>query len=196
MTFEFQLIKLSIVKGAEFWRQATKGPDKPELRSDDVNDQTKPSLLSKLEAILGFTLHLHERISRRQKVRVQVGAAVRRKSEIADLVRDLESPAYQVTASPNMFRPAEATESKSGLVVAKVRSGDQAKGHIGGARTVAVALLEAEINRPTDGQGEKIRVRKQCRRKDLGQNIHGREGGRVAHQGQLNELLDRATSEL
>ena len=105
MTFEFQLIKLSIVKGAEFWRQATKGPDKRELRSDDVNDQTKPSLLSKLEAILGFTLHLHERISRRQKVRVQVGAAVRRKSEIADLVRDLESPAYQVTASPNMFRP-------------------------------------------------------------------------------------------
>ena len=75
MALEPKLIKLPIVKGAEFRRQAPESPDKPELRGDDVDDETKPSLLGKLEAILGFTLHLSERISRGEKVRVQVVAA-------------------------------------------------------------------------------------------------------------------------
>ena len=91
---------------------------------------------------------------------------------------------------------AEPPESKSSLVVAEVRSGYHARTYIGDARTVAVAMLEAEIDRPTDGQGKKIRIRKQCRRTDLGQNIQSREGCRVAHQGQLNELLDRAAPKL
>src|ERR1700751_3218011 len=98
MTFEFQFIKLPVVKGAEFRRQATEGSDKPELHGDEVNDQTKPSLLRKLEAIFGFMLHLRERISRGEKVCVLVFAALRRKSEVADLVRSLKPPAYQVTA--------------------------------------------------------------------------------------------------
>ena len=42
----------------------------------------------------------------------------------------------------------------------------------------------------------KVLIRKQCRRQDLGQHIQSREGRRVAHQGQLNELLDRAAPEL
>ena len=91
---------------------------------------------------------------------------------------------------------AEPAESKSGLVVAEVRSGDHAKPYIGEARTVAVAALEAEIDRPADDQGRKVRIRKQGRRQDLGQNIQGREGRRVAHQGQINELLNRAAPEL
>ena len=71
MAFEPKLIKLPIVKVAEFRRQATEGSDKPELRGDDVNDDTKPSFLGKLEAILGFTMDLRERISRSEKVCVQ-----------------------------------------------------------------------------------------------------------------------------
>ena len=46
--------------------------------------------MGKLEAMLGFALYLNERIARREQVRVQVQAAVRRKCEIADLVRGLE----------------------------------------------------------------------------------------------------------
>jgi hypothetical protein len=92
MLLEQELIELLIVKGAEFRGQATEGTDKPELRGDEVNDQTKPSLLRKLEAILGFMLHLGERISRGEKVRVQVFAAVRRKSEVADLVSQPQTP--------------------------------------------------------------------------------------------------------
>src|SRR5882724_4021920 len=74
MALEPQFIKLFIVKGTELRRRTTEGPDEPELRGDDVNGEAKPGLLRKLEAFLGLTLHLHERISRRQKDRVQVEA--------------------------------------------------------------------------------------------------------------------------
>ena len=47
---------------------------------------------------------------------------------------------------------AELTESKSGLVVAEVRSGDHAKPYIGEARTIAVAMLEAEIDHAADDE--------------------------------------------
>src|SRR6516165_7460537 len=84
--------------------------------------------------------------------------------------------------SPTLFA-AESTEPKPGLVVAETRSGYHAKPYIGHARTVAVATLEAEINRPTDGQGKKVHIRMQCRRQDLGQHIQCRQGYLVAHQG-------------
>ena len=105
MPLESNFIKLPVVKEAEFRRQATEGPDKPKLCGDEVNDVTEPGLLGKLEATLGFPLHLNQRISSRQKVRVQVVAAVSRKSEVAGLVRGLESATQQITASPEMFRP-------------------------------------------------------------------------------------------
>jgi hypothetical protein len=102
-------------------------------------------------------LHLNERVSRREKVSVQALAAIGRKCEVAGLVRGLESTTQQITASANMYRPwhdeisedhtgpglealqsvffdqfvAEPTESKSGLVVAEVRSGYDAKPYIG-----------------------------------------------------------------
>ena len=145
-----QLVELLIVKGAECRRQPAQRPDQPKLRGDDVNDKTEPHLLRKREAILGFALHLDERIARREKVRVQLIAAVGRVGEIADLVCDLEGTAHQIAASPDMSRPrqdcdrrspcrswpgsasaalfdqviAEPAEAKSGLVVAEVRAGD------------------------------------------------------------------------
>jgi len=76
---------------------------------------------------------------------------------------------------------AELAGSKSGLVVAEMRSGGHSKARIGKARTVAVTLLEAEIDHPTDDQVNKVQVRKCCRRQDLGQNIHCRERSRIAH---------------
>ena len=58
-----------------------------ELRGDDVDDETEPRLPRELEAMLGFALHLDERIARRKKVRVQIVAAVRGIGEVADFVR-------------------------------------------------------------------------------------------------------------
>jgi hypothetical protein len=43
MALEQELIEPLIVKGAEFRRQTTEGPDKPELRGDDVNGETEQS---------------------------------------------------------------------------------------------------------------------------------------------------------
>jgi hypothetical protein len=58
MALEPKLIKLLIIERAEFRRLATEGPDKPELNADEVNGEAKPGLPRKLEAMLGFMLHL------------------------------------------------------------------------------------------------------------------------------------------
>src|SRR6266404_2423252 len=91
---------------------------------------------------------------------------------------------------------AKPAESKSGLVVAEVRSGYLTKPSIGNTRTVPVAPLDAEIGSPADGHRKKVRIRKQSRRQDFDQNVQRRQGLRIAHQGQLNELLDLSASEL
>jgi hypothetical protein len=159
MPLERQLLESLFVETAEFRRETPKGPNKPELRTNDVNDETKPHFPRKIQAVLGFALHLNERIARCEKVPVQRPTTIRRKSEVAGLVRGLESTAQQIYANPNMFRPwhdeiseahmgsdleaiepalfdkviAEATETKSGLVAAEVRSGYDAKPYIGEA---------------------------------------------------------------
>src|SRR3984893_4908905 len=222
MTLEPKLIEPLIVEGAEFWRQSTEGPDKPELRGDDVNDETEPSLLRKLEPILGFTLRLNEWVSHGEKVRAQRDCTISRKREVTDFARCIDGATHQIAASPNMFRPwhddtserhictglealqsaffdqlvTELTESKTGLIVAEARSGDNAKEYIGEARPVAVAMLDAEINHSANYERKQVLIGKQCRRHNLGQNIESSEGVRIVHQGQVNKFLDRSASNL
>src|ERR1700731_5082330 len=159
------LIKLLIVKTAEFRRQAAQRSDQPELGGDGVNDKPEPRLLREREAMVGFAFHLGKRIARREKVRVQFVAAVGGVSEVADLVCRLERAAYQIAASPDMSCPgqndiakvhigpglktrqsaffdqviAEPTEAVRLLIVAEAGAGDDAKVGIGDARRVAVA---------------------------------------------------------
>ena len=149
MALEPKLIKLPVVKGSKSRGQATEHPNQRGLRGDDVNDETKPSVLCKLEGILDFTFYIRERVSRRQKVRNHVVAAVRRKTDVSNLVRGFERSMYQVAASPDMFRPwddvtsethigpglealqsasfgqfiAKLTESKSCIVISQVWAG-------------------------------------------------------------------------
>src|SRR5262245_51558212 len=172
MTLESKLVKSLMVEGAKFRGQAAKRPDKSELRGDLVNDETEPNLPRKLETILGFTLHLGELIPRREKVRDQVVTAISCKGKITDFVRGIEGATYQIATGPTMSRPwdddiserhigsglktlqpaffdqivTELTETESGLIVAEARSGDDGKPHIGEARPVAVAMLEAEVH--------------------------------------------------
>ena len=166
-------------------------------------------------------MRLIKRIARREKVRVQVAATVRRKSEVADLVRGLERAAHQISAGPDVLRPrqddiskvhvgpglealqpalfdqviAEPAESKAGLVVAEARAGEQAQRYIGEARGVTVADLDAEIDGPTDGDGKEVRIRIPRRHRELGQYIQSGKGCRVARQREFDECLDRAVSE-
>src|SRR5215831_8718511 len=222
MALESKLIESFIVERAKFGGQPAKRPDKSELCGDLANDEAEPNLLRKLEAILGFTLHLRELISRREKVRYQVVAAISCISQVTDFVRGIECATHQIAARLNMSRPwcdviskdhigsslkalqsalfdqviAEPTELKGSLVVAEARSRYHCKVYIGNTRTVAVAPLEAEIDRPAGDQGMKVCIRKQCRGQSLNQNIQRRQGRGIVHQRQLEELLDLAAPEL
>src|SRR5918996_3320975 len=149
MALELMFIELLIVEAAKLRGQPAEGPDKSELRGDDINDETEPSVFRKREALLGFRLHLGKGISHRQKVRNQLVAAISRKCKVADPVGGIEGAAYQLAAFQGMLRPwhdkiseghigsgpitlqapffdqfiAESAESKSVLVVAEARSG-------------------------------------------------------------------------
>src|SRR5262245_11529278 len=64
VALEQELIELIIVERAQSCSQAAKASDKAELHFDVVDDEAEPNLSCKLEAVLGFTLHLNQLISR------------------------------------------------------------------------------------------------------------------------------------
>src|SRR5215467_2677997 len=178
MALKSKLIESFVVEAAKLRRQTTERSDQSKLSGDLVNDQTEPNLLCELEAILGFTLHLRERISCREKIGDQVIATVGRKGKIANAVGRIEGPTHQIAAGLHMLCPgdddiaerhigpclislqsaffdeliAELTESRSGLVVAEARSGDDGKPYIGEAGRVADAMLDAEIHHPANDE--------------------------------------------
>ena len=61
-----------------------------------VNDQAEPRLLRKLEPMLRPRAAPQRADHRRKKICAQVVAAIRRKGEVAGLVRGLESAAQQI----------------------------------------------------------------------------------------------------
>src|SRR5271170_2071995 len=62
--------------------------------------------------MLGLTLHLDERIARREKLRSQHVASVGRISDIAAVVCGLKCATHQITTSPDMSRPGQNAISK------------------------------------------------------------------------------------
>ena len=221
MAFEAAFIELLTVERSECRCQATKRPDQLELRGDDLDDEAEPRLLRKLEAPFGLTLRACQRISSCEKIRVQIVAAVRGKREVAGLVRDIERAAHQVTAGAHVPRPwhdeiaerhvgsglvalqsalfgkliPEPAELEPTRVVVEVRSGDHAEEHIREARCVAVAVLETEIDHPADHQRKEIAIGEQGRRHDVVQDIQRSKHCRVAHQRQVDQVLDPACAE-
>ena len=67
ISLELGLVELCAVEGAEFRRRAPECSDEAELQIDHFGDETELRLLRKVEAGLGFALHLDERFSRRDK---------------------------------------------------------------------------------------------------------------------------------
>jgi len=217
---ESKLIESLIIERAEFRGQPTKGSDKSELHREVVNDETEPNLLGKREGILGFALYLSELISRRKKVFDQMIAAVRRKGNVSDLVRGIEGATHQIAAGLDMFRPwhddiseghigsslktlqsaffdqviAKPTEAKSVLVVTETRPGYDGEPYISEAGRVAVTVLEAEIHQAANNERRQVLVAKQCRRHNLGQDVHSVEEVPVGHQGQVDEFFDLSRS--
>ena len=66
---------------------------------------------------------------------------------------------------------SELTKSQCILVIAEVQPHDGANPDITKARTVVVAVLYAQTNRPANDQGKKIYINMQCSWQYLGQNI-------------------------
>src|ERR1700739_2783450 len=90
---------------------------------------------------------------------------------------------------------SKLAEFQSIFMIAEVRARDHAKPYVSEARTVSVAMLKAEIHDPTGYQPKEIHVGVQRRRQGLGQNLKSRQGYRIAHQWQLDQIFDRAAPE-
>src|SRR5258708_31858350 len=106
------LIELLIVEAAENRRQAAQRPHQPELAGVAVNNKPETHLLREGEGLLGFAFRLGKRIARREKVCVQLGAAVGGENEIAVLESRLERAAQRIAAGPDMSRPGHHAISK------------------------------------------------------------------------------------
>src|SRR5271165_1679410 len=219
---DLKFVKLAIVEGTEFPRPAAQRADEAELRAGEVYDELEPHLPRKREANFHLALHFNERISCREEVRVQTDIAVCGERQVAALVGDFKRTPQDIAAGPDMSRPrndvspevfigpgleafqfalfdkfaAESTESISGRIVAEARPSNVAKRYIVIAGTVAVAALEAEIDRSADRYARKVRVGMPYGSHEPRQNIQRRGGSWVGHQRQIDELLDRTAPKL
>ena len=77
-----------------------------------------------------------------------------------------------------------------------MRPQDHAEQHIGVARGVAVAVLQAEVGHAANRQAEEVLVGKHGGRQDRREHVEGGPRGRIMQRGQVNELLDRAAPDL
>ena len=98
---------MPIVEATETRRKAAKIADQRKLRRDDVNDGPETGFLGKLQALLGFVLHVGKRIADRQKPVIQIEARIRRKREIADAIGGIKRSTVQVPLGAQMFGPRD-----------------------------------------------------------------------------------------
>src|SRR5262245_12694946 len=105
MTLAPKLVEAFVIEHTEFRRQATQCPDESELRGDAIDDETEPDVRRELETRLRFTLHLGQRVSRREKICVQGVAAVCSIREITDPVRGVETSTLELSRCLDVSRP-------------------------------------------------------------------------------------------
>ena len=67
MMFDPALVEPFIIEGAEFGGQATQSPDQTELGGENVDRQPEPSFPGEFKPVLGFSLHLAQRIAGGEK---------------------------------------------------------------------------------------------------------------------------------
>jgi len=72
VVFERLFVEPCIVEAAEMRCEPAQGPDQAELAGDDVDDEAEPRLAREVETMLGFALHVAQRVSGCQQVGVQV----------------------------------------------------------------------------------------------------------------------------
>ena len=85
---------------------------------------------------------------------------------------------------------AKLAEAEPCLVIAEVCPEHSAQPCIGKARSVAVAMLQAEARHPADDEAEKIQIGEQGGRREYREHVHGRAPVGIGHQWQVNQQLD------
>src|SRR5262249_51715619 len=99
MALDLKFVELRTVEAAESLRQAAECADERKLRRDDVDRITEAGILSKLQTLLGFALHVDERFTGRKKTPNEVVACIGHVGEIADGTRGIECATNQSVAS-------------------------------------------------------------------------------------------------
>ena len=152
---------------------------------------------------------------------IRAAARVGRKGKVAGFLRRVESAPHECEAVAQVPRPGndvretevdpgleteqpallhqidgKLAEAKPRRVIAEPRAEEHADPAIGEARSVTVAMLEAEIRHATDDETMQIVVGEQGRRHDFREHLDGRAPSRIAHLRQVDECLDRPAPEL
>ncbi len=221
MPLEPLLVEPRVVEGAELRRQAAQRPDQLKLPCDPVDGETEPRLAREVEPGLGLVLHVTERITGGKEIRDQVVPAARCIHQIAKSVGRVEGAPDQAAAGSDGLRPrndaipkahvdagleatqpallyqvqAELAEAEPGPVVAEVRPEDHGEPHIGETRSVAVAVLEAEVDHVADDERAQILVSVPSRRHESGEDVHRPARDRIDHPGQVEQRLDRTIAD-
>src|SRR5260370_30275895 len=156
-----------------------------------------------------------------ETVRDQVDTAIGCIGKITGLLCRLESAPQEGARRPQRLRPgsdmdredqvdarakaiqptlldqiqAKPAEAKSCLIVSEVCSQNAAQPYISKARSVTVAMLQAEARHPADDEAEKMLIREQGRRRERGEHIHGGATVRVGHERQVKQRPQRARTQ-
>src|SRR5262249_43796902 len=157
-------------QAAEPGRQPAQRHDEPKLRSTQLDDETELHTPRESHAVLTFALRFRERIPASQEVRDQLNPAVGREGQVAHAIRRIERAPDQLAPRAHMLRPwhdgaadvhvgsrlvarepalldqvvAQLRETETVLVVVEPRAGEHPQPHVAEARSVAVAMLQAE----------------------------------------------------
>ena len=176
----------------------------------------------KVEAGLGLLMHLREGGTTREKLREDVVAADPGIGEVADLLRGFESIPREGAARASMphrrFREIakgqidpglqavhsrlldkvqpELAKADTRLVIPEVKPEHVPHSCVSVARSVAIAVLQAEVHHAADDEAAKVLVGPQCRCHEGGNNDRGRARDRIHHAGQVEQSFDRPISEL
>src|SRR5260370_1800600 len=105
MVLEAALVELRIIEGLEVRCQSTEHPDQSVLRGNDVADETEPHLPHEFERALDLVLDVSERIPGREKIGVQVVAAIGCISKIPPPPPPLATPPPQTPPPRHAPRP-------------------------------------------------------------------------------------------
>ena len=112
----------------------------------------------------------------------------------AELLEHARLETVQATRVHEIQR--QRAEAESRAIVAEMRSEHQGEMHVGKARGVAVAMLQAEIRHAAHDEPDEMRIGGHRRSDHLGEHVHRRVPVGIAHQRQVDERLDRTVPEL